>query len=175
MPDATDLGFRLLPSDDPAISPEDDLASAAASALAPDFTPVPGEAPVPIGRSWLFDHVLGRFVRRGQDPDAAVGDQALAMWCLNAIYSARFAHAVFGDDFGMERPEDPIGETAVNVGDYVARLRRALTVHDRVTAVSVEGATYDPASGVFDVGIVTVTKDDQTTLSLENVSLRRNA
>ncbi len=95
LPDAESLGdLELIPADDTALTPEEELEAAAQSALAPEYPEAPVEEPEPLGRSSVFDHSRGRFVRRGAAPAQVTGRAALEQWCLNAVYSARFGHAV---------------------------------------------------------------------------------
>lgn len=167
-PGAEDLGFELLPADDAAPTPEEEVEEAVASALAPDYVALPGEAPEPLGKTWLFDFAERRMVMRGQAPAEATGEAAIQVWCLTALHSAQYAHAIFSDAFGTERAGDPIGDVDVPplIRDYEARLRAALTVHDRIDDVTDFDADWDPATGVLVVHQFHVVLDDETALAV---------
>lgn len=173
--DATTLGFELLPADDDRSLPEEDLDAAAASALADADDPTEEEeVPQPFGFSWYFDFSTGQFARNGTSPARVSGLDALAQVCMMALRSARFAHAVFSENFGMEDPEDVIGETQVDElsGDYEERVREALLVIDRVSAVEVT-ADFDPVQGVLFLSNLTVTTDDDAVVALDDMNLER--
>lgn len=162
MPDATDLGFTLLPADDAGLSAADELLAAAASALAPDFTEAPGQAPIPLGRTWLFDFERGVMQRRGTRPAEALGADALEVWCLTAIHSARYGHWVFSDEFGVEEPDEWIGDLpdGVLLRRIERGIRRALTVHDRIEDVTDFVMWADPADGTVYIDSFTLQQDE---------------
>jgi len=173
MPDAIDLGFTLLPADDPASTPEADLADAEASALAPDFASASQEAPEPLGRSWLLDWDIGCFRRRGDSAVVVAGLDALAQWCQMALHSARFAHQVFSDDFGVEQPEEIIGQipTPAIIRDFGRRIERALLVHDRIASVENFEAHVVDAGAAIELDSLDVITDEQDVLSLAGTIL----
>lgn len=194
--------FPLLPTDDLEVSADAALDAAVASALEQFPTPAQGTAPVPFGRTPLFDFGTGRFVRRGgvvvgqhgalypspslfpsptlfpsaggQDvvlgaaPAMVEGHEALAQWVMMTIHSARFAHAVFTDGFGMELPDSILGEVAdiaEKVSDWGQRLREAVLRHDRVTGLENFSATYDEDNGIVYVNNFEVVTDEGDRLS----------
>lgn len=158
---------QLLPVDDGEITPEEDVAAAEASALAAASPePARAEPPQPFGVTPLFDFELGRMVRAGQSPVMVSGHKALEQWCLMAIYSARYAHAVFTDEFGMEDPESVIGQAAdaaETAADWGERLREALLVYDRVAAVEGYEGSFITLNGgrAFVVKFTVVTDEDE--------------
>lgn len=168
-----DPGFDLLPTDDDEVPPEDDVDAAEAAALTePDAEAELGEdAPMPYGRTWLFDFPAGRTQRQGAAPAETRGLGALRMWCLMAIYSARYAHGVFSDEFGMEHPEVPIGELPSDeaAADYGRRLEEALLVHDRVVAVENYKATVNPLEGVLEIETFDVVTDEDERIQFAGV------
>lgn len=172
----TDPTFSLVPADDPQVSPDDDLAAAVAGALAVSSTTVPvtPDAPIPFGRTWTFDFEAGQFIRRGNSPTESTGFDALAQWCLMAIHSARYAHPVFSDDFGMEEPDSLIGEFALGeaLADWQASLVDALLVHDRITSVENFDLTWDPAAGVLTINNFDVVTDTDARVTVSDVTLR---
>lgn len=179
MPDATDLRFELLPADDEFVSDVAALDAAAAGAIeATGGPPVLADAaPAPYGRSWEFDFDEGRFRRTGGSPAEVRGQDTLKQWCLMAVHSARFAHAVFSDEFGMEDPEEVIGEVVVEemVPDFERHLTEALLVHDRVASIENFDAEYDPAEGILYITSLDVVTDEEdgAPLSLAGLRIRR--
>jgi hypothetical protein len=161
---ADDLdGLELLPATDEALDGETALAAAAESVLAEDE---PDEVLVPFGRTWLFDWEHGRFVRDGLAPKEVRGTEALAVWAGMAMHAARYAHPVFGPDFGMEYPESVIGQ-AVDLqepaGDWGARAEEALQAHDRVTGIEDFEAHWEPDEGVIVIDTLEVLTDAEST------------
>lgn len=167
-PDAQSGDFELLPADDPGSTPEQDLEAAIASALSPDYVSLVGEGPVPIGYTWLFDYEAGRHVMRGQAPVRATGIDNIKTWALGVTRTARWAHGVFSDAFGMEEPDAMVGlaNPRPALRAYEDALRRALLVHDRITDLVDFEADWDPASGIVTISNFTVTLDDEARLSL---------
>ncbi|MCA1571256.1 MAG: DUF2634 domain-containing protein [Chloroflexi bacterium] len=175
MTDAQDLSVELLPAEDEEIDPQADLEAAAASAL----DDVPAEAPAndppaPLGKTWLFDFAEGRFLRSGAAPAEGRGFDSIRMWCLMAMHSARYAHPCFGDAFGMEEPEEPIGETVNSelLADYERKLREALTVHDRIVGLVNFEAYFNPLEGVLEIDNFDVVLDDDALVEIGQVSVR---
>jgi hypothetical protein len=147
--DASQLGLDLIPPDGDPVSPEEDLAAAVAGALdAP--AEATEDAPVAFGRTWAFDYEAGRFVREGGRPRPVAGLDAFEVWCGMAVRVARFAHPIFSAGFGMDEPENVIGEAANTLevfGDWGDRLREALLVHDRAQGVEDYDARWDMNEG----------------------------
>lgn len=166
-----DLAFPLVPTEE-GLSAEQDLEAAAASALAPPEAEAEA-IPAPYGRSWSFDFVERHMVRRGGSPAEVEGVGALIQWCLMAVYSVRYAHAVFSDNFGIEQPYDLIGlaDPTPYVLDFERRLRAALTVHDRIVDVQNYKARYDPAQGVLTIEHFEVVTDEEQVIPLGGLAL----
>lgn len=177
MATADEPGFELLPSDDETLSPADELAASAAGAVAEagEITPEADPAPAPFGRTWVFDFETGRFVRSGTSPLPTTGFGALEQWILMAVHTARFAHSVFSDDFGMEEPEKGIGElrSGEMIADYEQRLREAVLVHDRVTALENFTASYNPIEGVLTITYFEVVTDEGEVIPMTDITLGR--
>lgn len=168
IPNAETLGEELLPADDPGSSAEADVEAAVASALAPDYASLPGSGPQPIGTTWLFDFEAGQMVRRGLAPAEARGLESVRIWVLTAMHTARWSSGLFSDAFGIEEPDDLLGDVDPfpALRRYEDRLRGALTVHDRITDVTDFVADFDPATGVITIENFDVVLDDQARLSL---------
>lgn len=169
-PTGVDLGFTLIPPDDLGVTSADDLDAAEQAALDTPVTPEPEEPREPFGMSWVFDFERGRFVRNGSDAAQTRGAGALGQWCLMALHSARYAHAVFDDEFGFEEPDDVLGGTTVLFDDWSLRARDALLVHDRIVDVQLDGA-YDPTSGVLTLTTFVVTTDEDEQLDMGELSM----
>ena len=156
-------GFELVPQDDEELSPEEDLAAAAEAAVEDPFELEDlTEAPVPLGRTWAFDFERGRFLRYGGSPAAVTRESALTVWLLAAAYTAVGAHPIFPEEFGLERPYDPVGELDVTEAksDLEERLREAWTQHDRVSDVVDLEVSFSPADDVFYIDTVSVILDE---------------
>lgn len=132
---------------------------------APEVTPSP-------------DLELGRVLGQS-DPGEVVwvtGLRALEQWCLMAIYSARYAHPVFSENFGMESPESGIGEL-VDVGEFISdygdRLTEALLVHERIAAVENIEGSFDEEEQTILITFEVVT-DEEERLSIGPLTLEMN-
>lgn len=167
--------FSMLPADAQS-TPSDDLSAAVAGALAvPQSTlPVPAAVPQPLGNTWVFDFEAGQFVRAGSSPAVTSDLGALEQWCLMAIHSARYAHPVFSDEFGMEKPDAPIGEFAQGevLADWQQSLVEALLVHDRVSAVEDIDLSWDPSTGILTINGMTVVTDENAGVTVSDVSVQ---
>lgn len=164
-------GETLIPGD----SAEDERVDAAeASALAEEEEQTEDEDLMPLGMSWVFDFEAGRFMQGGQGPLRAYGEDALVQWCLMAMNSTRFAHAVFSEAFGVESVEDLIGAVMASeiAGEFEARLRDALLVHDRIVDVADFAVTYDGASDTFFVDSFTVVTDEEERVAVTETTLQ---
>lgn len=165
----------LIPATEDGPDAASDAANANQSVLdaAGNPQPSPAPPPVPFGRTARFDFTNGVFVKVGGSPVWVTGLDALAQWCYMTIHSARFAHAIFTDDFGMEDPESVIGEAAdmdEAISDWGDRLQDALTVHDRITGVENFAAHYDADNGAVVIDSMTVVTDDDE-LNMTNVAV----
>jgi hypothetical protein len=171
--------FGLVPSDESEdFDAEAALNAAEASALAGDqAVPEDEEPPLPLGASWAFDWGAGRFLRRGTSPARVTGELALIEWCMMALNSARGAHPVFSGEFGITEPQLGIGlagEAAREAADdYRVAASDALLVHDRIAGVEMDVA-YDPVQGVYVVSNLTVTTDDDDSLTLNDLVIARS-
>lgn len=170
------LPFSMLPAEDPQTSPDDQIAAAAAGALAVPVSlrQVAPQPVVPFGRSWQFDWEAGQFIHAGASPADTHGFGALEQWCLMAIHAARYAHPVFSDQFGMENPDSPIGEFAEGeiLADWQRALVDALMVHDRVTSVENMDLDWDPSTGILTINNFDVVTDEDQTVAVSDVTLQ---
>lgn len=132
-------------------------------------------APEPFGRTPKFDFDKGRMVMQGNDPVYVVGPEALIQWLEMSARTARYAHACFSSRFGTETPDSVLGE-AVDVveaaSDYGARLRDGWLQHERISSVSDFDVTYDPRTGVVDLGNFDIITDEGDRVSVDSLSFK---
>lgn len=136
-----DLGFDLLPPDPGLISP--DLALEAALAPVVDLgTP----ADAPLGKGWSFDFLTGQFIRHGSSPAEVYDLDNLRVWIEKTLRTARFAHPIYGDQYGIIEPYALIGQpySSELIGAYQEAVVEALTAHDRIAAVDSFYFQHDP-------------------------------
>lgn len=175
-PGADDLGLELLPPTDAAVTPEQDLSAAIASVLADPLDPreITDDAPQPLGRSWRFDYDAGRFVRAGAGPAAVSGADALVEWATTALHTARFAHPIYSEAFGRDRPNALIGEGVGDEqeADLGVGIRNTLLVHDRIAAVEIGSIAFDPIAGILTISGLTIFTDEDDELNLDTLGVR---
>lgn len=167
---AADEGFELVPPESAEVTPEEELTAAEAAAALPDEQAVQQE---PFGYSWSFDWEAGRFRRHGQAPARVSGHDALREWCMMALNSARFAHVVFSDVFGIDSPNEPIGNAIDSEAesDYEEKIRTALVVHDRIADVIDFEMDYDPTEGILYIDSFVVVTDEDEELPFGDLQL----
>lgn len=167
----------LLPADDdPALPIEARLNAAVASALRDPEAPVATDEDEgdPTGFTWAFDFDAGRFVRQGGAPARVTGVEPLKQRCLMALHSARFAHAVFSDEFGMDRPDGTVGEAGgaalIAADDWRVQARDALlAVTDVVDVVLDVG--YNPVEGLVAIRELVVTTNEDVELLFDDIAI----
>jgi Protein of unknown function (DUF2634) len=161
-----DSSFELLPAE-AAPTPDESVANALAQAI-PAIAPVQGIEPIPLGMSWWFDFQQGRMVRAGEAPIRAFGVDAVKMWAQMALRTARYAYAVFSDQFGMEDPDELIGALNVTelLADFAARAVEALLVHDRISAVEGFNPVWEPANRCVVIPLFRLVLDNQQRVAL---------
>lgn len=174
---AIDPGFELLPADDDiAPSLDERLNAAVASALRDPEAPVAADEDdgEPTGYTWAFDFEAGRFTRQGGAPARVTGLEPLKQRCLMALHSARFAHAVFSVDFGMERPRGTIGAAGhaavIAADDWRVKAREALLTFEDVADVELR-TTYDALAGAIIVSDLVVTTNEDVEVPFEDVAI----
>jgi hypothetical protein len=136
------LDYELLPPDPGLINP--DLALDAALAPVED---IENDAPAPFGRSWRFDFQAGQFIRDGTVPLVVYEMDTLIMWIEKTLRTARLAHPIYADEYGVEDPDELIGQVLVGEEDlssYEESINAALTYHDRIISVEDFSFTQDP-------------------------------
>lgn len=170
---AVDDFVELLPDDDDAgVSLEERLNAAVASALRdPDAPLAVDDEAEPTGYTWAFDFEAGRFVRQGGAPARVTGTEPLKQRCLMALYSARFAHAVFSGTFGMDRPRGTLGaaghEAVVAADDWRVQAHEALLAVVGVSDVELR-AEYDAVAGIILIRDLVVTTNEDVELPFDD-------
>jgi hypothetical protein len=150
---------ELLPADGPDILPDDELAAALDARAAV----VASGTPMPFGRGWAFDFTAGDFVPHGQAPARVSGIDQLKVWAEKCLRTARYAHPVYGDDYGVD-DVDLIGRplTSDLIGMYQLSVEAALLRHDRISDVKDFAYTAEPGSDVLEVTFtIVVDEGDQ--------------
>lgn len=152
-----DLGFSLTPPIPGIVNP--DLAINAALAPVVDD---PATDQQPLGRGWSFDFLAHEFVFDGLSPANVYDVDQLAVWIEKAVRTAKYAHPIYGDEFGMEDPFALIGEpyTSELIGEYVTQVTDALMLHDRINSVTDFNFTQDPFTDQLYVSFTVVLDDD---------------
>lgn len=135
------LNVEMIPPDPGLINP--DLALDAA--LAP-VENLETDAPSPFGRSWRFDFVAGQFIREGTVPKVVYELDTLVMWVEKALRTARTAHPIYEETYGVEDPDllvgQPIDDALTQAWQESATA--ALLVHDRIVDVDNFSFSQDP-------------------------------
>jgi hypothetical protein len=169
-------GFSLIPADDDQSTPADDLAAAAAGAVAiPDqITPAPQTLLLPFGNSWRFDWATGQFIRIGQGPETTANFDSLGEWCQMAIHVARYSSPLLSDTFGMEEPDDIIGEFGEGeaLTDWQSALIEALMVHDRIASIENIELDWDPSTGILTIQTMDIITDTDETVQVSDITLQ---
>lgn len=173
-----DAGLELLPVEDTdLIAAADQLAAAEASITDNPFTQTtPTEAPIPFGKSWLWDPTVERYVRLGSAPVETRGTDTLRQWIYAALHTAQGVHAILPPTFGMERPDDWIGtvDPTDALATFEPRAEDALTQHDRIESLDDLTATADPEEGVITIEDLVVVTDENDAVPLTEIEINPN-
>lgn len=142
MAEPFDIGFDLLPADGPDVTTDELLAQALGVLTDPI---VEDTTPQPLGRGWAFDWATGQFHRHNNQPVSVFGIDNLTVWIEKTLRTARLAHLIYSDNYGIEYVEI-VGHTfeAATAGLYANAVSDALTVHDRIASVKDFRFSYDP-------------------------------
>jgi hypothetical protein len=167
--DQFDSGFELLPADDEVTV--DERLEAALAGVTPDEA---DDVDTAFGRGWAFDYASGEFVPHGLAPARVTGLTQLQAWIEKAVRTARGAHPIYSDDFGVDDAAlyAPYGYTfsAGIAQRWADGLRDALVVHDRISDVTDFQFTGDPADTTMFVTF-TVTTDEGEDLTVTQIPL----
>lgn len=168
MADPFDSGFELLPSDEAELSPDEELAAALGLE---DLDQE--DIPVPLGRGWLFDFENSQFFRHGAAPAAASDVAHLRVWIEKTLRTARFAHPIYSDDYGVEMPDRLYGHvfSPEIAGKLTTTIEEALLAHDRINQVKDFNFTGSPTDTLLELSFTVVLDEEE--LTLENVPVAR--
>lgn len=171
--DGGEIGFDVQPTDS-VLTPDEELAAALQADAPPVFATPSTSSPQPLGRGWPFDFQTGQFVRRGQAPAEVRGLDELRVWVEKCLRTARFAHPIYGSQYGLD-PVEAIGQAAGNaseiVGHYAEGVTDALLVHDRITDVQNFRFTANSSSELLEVSFDVLVDQQGVTLTFQNIPL----
>jgi hypothetical protein len=139
----------FLPESSESLSPEADFARFEENIDdAPADLVVQETLPTPVGRSWAFDFNTRDFVSGpyGHGPLTTHGEATLDVWITKALQTARGAHPIYSDDYGMEVPGDFIGGPVEHfpTDRYHDSVREALIVNENIADVIDLHSRFDP-------------------------------
>lgn len=143
-------GWELLPDDEIDIDPDTELEDA--FRIEPDSSEIDQAIvppkPLPLGRSWFFDPVDGRFVTMGGSPAETSGVTTVKAWIVCLLHTMRGAHPMLDPDYGIENPFAMIGrpEAEISNQQYQNEVTEALLKDDRIAAVSAFTFEHDPTT-----------------------------
>lgn len=152
LPEQAVQATSFLPSSVDPVPPQDDIVSLnAALSNSPSEVDLVLSASTakkhPLGRSWVFDWQLKRFVRgNSRSPVVVRGTETLQQWIAKALSTARNAHPASPRGYGIEG--GPMSLIGGNIGQFVADpeklVRDALTFHPRISDVTNFAIDFDP-------------------------------
>lgn len=177
LPEEPNQAVSFVPSNVDPVSPQDDIVSlsAALSSFPSDVdlivsTTTPQKHP--LGRSWVFDWQLKRFVRgNSRSPLVVRGQKTLEQWIEKALSTARNAHPACPRGYGIEG--GPMSLIGGNVGHFIPDVeklvRDALTFHPRITDVRDFKQDYDPDDTWVAVSFTVIVDGGSSSLSFPNL------
>lgn len=172
-----DLVESFLPAEDEPLDPEEEAAELEREFeefIEDDDLVLTGDEPTPVGRSWAFDFQRQRFMRspRSHGPLETQGIITLRFWIEKCLRTARGAHPIHDEDYGMEHPNRiygrPLRETQGM--DLEQRIRDAVTFHPRITDITDFTTAFNPDEEYLACSF-TVLLDDETTLEVTDLAL----
>lgn len=141
----------LLPAQEEPLTPDDAFTrfeeNIDAQAGAADLVVVE-EDPPPLGRSWAYDFNRKQFFAApgAHGPLTIRGISTLQQWITKALQTARGAHPIYSDEFGIDLPADFFSGLVANFPDdlFRDRVRDALLKHPRIVDVDSFAFNVDP-------------------------------
>lgn len=148
--DKLESGWELLPDDEIEIDPDAELEDAfriEPDAGEIDQATLPAKL-LPLGRSWMFDPMTGRFAMMGGNPTETSGVATLKAWIICLMYTMRGAHPALDPNYGIDNPFAMIGkpESEISNQQYQNEVTEALLRDDRIAAVSPFTFERDPTT-----------------------------
>jgi hypothetical protein len=129
--------------------------------------------PAPIGRSWSFDWQLRRFDRgASRGPLTTRGQESLKEWIAKCLQTARGAHPVHPEGYGLDGGLEGIVGAPVGtvIADFEQKVEDALLFHPRISAVEDFAYEWD-ADDDFLAVTLTVVLDGDTPVAVDNLQL----
>jgi hypothetical protein len=162
--------FELLPADDAELTVDEAL-DAALDERDDSFDE--DDTQRPIGYGWAFDFATGQLVRHGLAPAVVTGESQIRMWIEKTLRTARFAHGIYSDNYGVDFPEDLIGQpfNSLLAGQLSTAIEDALLVHDRIRQVKDFTFTGGPESDLLEISFTVLVDEDE--LNIDNIPIGR--
>lgn len=139
MPEAPLEFPQLLPPLGDELTADQALSAVATQPFDPDPAGLPQlDDTRPFGMTWAWDWANGRFLRAGSSPVPVWDTNNLRQWIQAALNTARGAHSIYDDQFGMDMDVDLVNTMAFDVAAqhlYAQAVTEALMTHDRITDV----------------------------------------
>lgn len=168
--------FELVPDDEIDVDPQevlDDALGEPTDTTADPETSVPQKAP--FGKGWGFDFNANRFVTYGAGPAITHEHETLKTWIMKAINTARGAHVIYDEAFGLDDPWADIGyvDDENRQAAYESKIVDTLMEHDRIRMVTdFEFESEEDTGDRFATFTVITDNDDQIPIVLETEPVR---
>lgn len=138
---------------------------------AADLVVSPTPMTYPLGRSWRFDFLTGRFVgaRTARTPDTTRGVEQLQQWIEKCLRTFRGAHPIHSDEYGLEQGFREVGEllSDVQAGDLIQRISDALRFHPKIIRIQAPTLGPDPDDPEALQIFFQVVLDDSSTMDVQ--------
>lgn len=160
-PEPQDADIEEIPEEDEPLDEDDDLEDLEDDD--PDALVLEAEPFSPLGRSWAFDFVEGRFVKTpNRGPLQTRGIETLRYWVEKCLRTERGAFPLHDGDYGIEDMSDPVGslQSSDAAAELQGRVRDALTYHPRISDIAEFQTSFDPDSEVLEVSFRVIVDDD---------------
>lgn len=171
------MADQFVPSSPEPLDPDNALASLEADfeeRVDPPELLVVEEEPPPIGRSWAFDFVSGRFQSgaTGKAPLATNGVATLIVWAEKCLRTVAGAHPIHPPGYGVRERSAVLGRAVAGapVGELEQRIREALTFHPRIVDIEDFEFDFDPLDEWVNVTFSLVL-DDDTVVPLNDLAM----
>jgi hypothetical protein len=172
--DQNPAAVRLLPAATEPLSADEELAvvSQVVERSDPEALVVvePQFEPPPIGTSWSFDHLQGRYASGpgGHAPIITRGIATLVEWIKVALLTERGQWPIHSDQFGRREIDEAIGEPMTAMVALEEHVREALIFHPRIVDVTdfeeEDPSDDDQFDGIRSYRFVVVLDDGSRTL-----------
>lgn len=170
-----DLAIDLLPDDGLDLDPDAVLEDNFGDEFDLDFEDQEATEfadPLPYGKSWAWDFSKGRFVRFGPSPAQTNDLETLKTWIQKSMLTAKNAHPVYSEDFGMDSPDALIGfiSDPSAQDEWASDVRETLLQHDRIADVTDFTFVATDNGEALDVSFSVITDEDDN-IEIEGINL----